>query len=248
MAKLSQAQEPSMEEILASIRRIISDEETTGRDRPAPALSVVHPATGSPDRRDAEIRSAEPTPTMARAPTVEAGRTGASPDDSSILELTEADVSASLAVPSGMERDMDIAFADPPRAAPSPAPMMAPPPAAAPDARDEPRASHVSEPGPNAFSFSPSPPRPATPDAPATAQDVPMLREPLLSQRSDEAVNSAFNHLAHTMLSANARTLEDLVKDMMRPMLKTWLDDNLPPLVERLVREEIERVSRGGRR
>jgi len=43
----------------------------------------------------------------------------------------------------------------------------------------------------------------------------------------------------------NARTLEDLVKEMLRPMLKSWLDDNLPGLVERIVKAEIERVSRG---
>ncbi len=59
------------------------------------------------------------------------------------------------------------------------------------------------------------------------------------------AVDSAFNSLAHTVLGQNARTLEDLVKEMLRPMLKSWLDDNLPGLVERIVRAEIERVSRG---
>jgi cell pole-organizing protein PopZ len=59
------------------------------------------------------------------------------------------------------------------------------------------------------------------------------------------AVESAFNTLAHTVLSHNARTLEDLVREMLRPMLKSWLDDNLPSLVERIVRAEIERVSRG---
>jgi cell pole-organizing protein PopZ len=58
-------------------------------------------------------------------------------------------------------------------------------------------------------------------------------------------VNNAFNMLAHTVLSNNARTLEDLVKEMLKPMLKSWLDDNLPTLVERLVRAEIERVTRG---
>ena len=47
------------------------------------------------------------------------------------------------------------------------------------------------------------------------------------------------------MLGQNARTLEDLVKEMLRPMLKAWLDDNLPGLVDRIVRAEIERVSRG---
>ncbi len=56
---------------------------------------------------------------------------------------------------------------------------------------------------------------------------------------------SAFNSLANTVLSNNARTLEDLVKEMLRPMLKSWLDDNLPGLVERIVKAEIERVSRG---
>ena len=59
------------------------------------------------------------------------------------------------------------------------------------------------------------------------------------------AVDFAFNTLAQTVLSNNARTLEDLVKEMLRPMLKAWLDDNLPGLVERLVKAEIERVSRG---
>ena len=43
----------------------------------------------------------------------------------------------------------------------------------------------------------------------------------------------------------NSRTLDDLVQEMLRPMLKNWLDDNLPSMVERLVRAEIERVSRG---
>ncbi len=49
----------------------------------------------------------------------------------------------------------------------------------------------------------------------------------------------------NTVLSSNARTLEDLVKEMLRPMLKSWLDDNLPGMVERIVKAEIERVSRG---
>nr|WP_244491378.1 DUF2497 domain-containing protein [Bosea sp. Root381] len=69
----------------------------------------------------------------------------------------------------------------------------------------------------------------------------------LLSDQTSSAVNSAFGHLAHTVLTNNARTLEDLVKDMLKPMLKSWLDDNLPTMVERLVRAEIERVARGGR-
>ena len=71
------------------------------------------------------------------------------------------------------------------------------------------------------------------------------VAEALVSPATDASVNNAFNLLAHTVLSQNARTLEDLVKDMLKPMLKAWLDDNLPVVVERLVRAEIERVSRG---
>lgn len=67
----------------------------------------------------------------------------------------------------------------------------------------------------------------------------------ILSRSTVSAVESAFNTLANTVLSNNARTLEDLVKEMLRPMLKSWLDDNLPGLVERIVKAEIERVSRG---
>lgn len=86
----------------------------------------------------------------------------------------------------------------------------------------------------------PSPP-PRQPEPPAHSADH------LLSGATDASVGSAFNMLAHTVLTNNARTLEDLVREMLRPMLKAWLDDNLPPLVERLVRSEIERVARGGR-
>ena len=70
---------------------------------------------------------------------------------------------------------------------------------------------------------------------------------PIMSAEADASVTKAFNGLANTLLSNEARTLEDLVREMLRPMLRTWLDTNLPPLVERLVREEIERVARGQR-
>lgn len=86
---------------------------------------------------------------------------------------------------------------------------------------------------------------PPAPEPPR--QPEPFLAEHLLSGSTDASVGHAFNRLAHTVLTNNARTLEDLVREMLRPMLKTWLDDNLPPLVERLVRAEIERVARGGR-
>jgi cell pole-organizing protein PopZ len=87
------------------------------------------------------------------------------------------------------------------------------------------------------------PEQPAEPRAPFPPSAAP---DPgLISNTTVAAVDSAFNSLAYTILGQNARTLEDLVKEMLRPMLKGWLDDNLPSLVERIVRAEIERVSRG---
>ena len=93
----------------------------------------------------------------------------------------------------------------------------------------------------------PEPPRPAPEPYRAFEPDErgDELRSQLLSNATHAAVDSAFNTLAQTVLVQNARTLEDLVREMLRPMLKGWLDDNLPAMVERLVRAEIERVSRG---
>ena len=71
----------------------------------------------------------------------------------------------------------------------------------------------------------------------------------ILSDDSAQAVQSAFNRLADTVLAraTGDKSIEDLTKELLRGMLKQWLDDNLPALVERLVREEIERVARNGR-
>jgi cell pole-organizing protein PopZ len=68
-----------------------------------------------------------------------------------------------------------------------------------------------------------------------------------MSPSTTAAVSAAFHSLATTVMTENSRTIEDLVREMMRPMLKHWLEENLPGLVERMVRAEIERVSRGGR-
>ncbi len=69
----------------------------------------------------------------------------------------------------------------------------------------------------------------------------------LLSNSASSAASAAFGNLAHTVLSQNARTLDDIVLELLKPMIKGWLDDHLPTIVERLVRAEIERVARGGR-
>jgi cell pole-organizing protein PopZ len=151
-----------------------------------------------------------------------------------------------------------------------PAPTPAPPPASAPepepDVLDLTGAMATPEPEPPAFRtigsepdvmFAETPPEPEPPPPPpepplrpaqAVQRPAPPSADPhIMSDATGAAVDAAFNALAQTMLVQNARTLEDLVEQMLRPMLKSWLDDNLPNLVERLVRAEIERVSRGHR-
>jgi len=85
-------------------------------------------------------------------------------------------------------------------------------------------------------------PQEARPQAAPRPQATP--ERPLLSTDSNASVAHSFNTLTHTILAQNARTLEDLVGEMLRPMLREWLDSHLPGIVERQVRQEIERISR----
>jgi uncharacterized protein len=64
----------------------------------------------------------------------------------------------------------------------------------------------------------------------------------LISREANNAMQAAFNELERTVAN-NSQTLDGLVREMLRPILKIWLDDNLPRMVERLVRAEIERVA-----
>jgi cell pole-organizing protein PopZ len=70
---------------------------------------------------------------------------------------------------------------------------------------------------------------------------------PLISPSTDASVASSFQSLATSMFLRDSDMIARTAREMLRPMLKQWLDDNLPVMVERLVRAEIERVARGGR-
>jgi len=86
---------------------------------------------------------------------------------------------------------------------------------------------------------------PAAPDySAAGAIDAGMM-----SSETSAAAGAAFNRLAQSIMNRamGDRPIEDLTRDLLRQMLKQWLDENLPVMVERLVREEIERVARCGR-
>lgn len=91
--------------------------------------------------------------------------------------------------------------------------------------------------------FEPAPPpnelaRPA-------ASETPPARPAILSEHTGRQVAAAFGELSDAFASRSKKTFDEMAEEMLRPMLQDWLDNNLPTLVERLVREEIERVARG---
>lgn len=69
--------------------------------------------------------------------------------------------------------------------------------------------------------------------------------EPLISQDVSRAVGMSFDILSDMLRAQAGRDLQEIAEEMMRPMLADWLDNNLPSIVERLVRAEIERIARG---
>jgi uncharacterized protein len=208
MTQPAKAQEPSMEEILASIRRIIADDDAAKPPPKPPAKPAEAPS----------VKPAAPAPASA-AP---AHNAGGDDMDAMLADLDED--SQPAAEPP--EEVLELTEA-----------MAAPAPEAA-----QPTFRRIDPDHPDVVfdDIAPAPPPPAA-SRPAVADSA------LLSNAASAAVHSAFGTLAHSVLAQNPRTLEDLVKEMLRPMLKAWLDDNLPVMVERLVRAEIERVSRGPR-
>lgn len=82
----------------------------------------------------------------------------------------------------------------------------------------------------------------------ATLSTVMSETSTLMSVEAGSQVAAAFDDLARAIRDGQMKSMEEMAREMLRPMLQEWLDDNLPRLVEKLVREEIERVARGGRR
>jgi uncharacterized protein len=258
MTQPAKVTEPSMEEILASIRRIIADDEAKPpavekaaepakpAAAPAPkpaAMNDVPPFKIAPPKPAAE-KPAAPPPAAKPAPPPPAPAASNSQDDIDALlaGLDEATAAPEVRAPEP-EPEPDVLELTDEMAMEMAAPTPPPPPPS----------FHKVEPRDDLEFAESAPPPPRLTSPPPSYQPVdfnaPPLppQQPILAQSTVSAVESAFNSLAHTVLSSNARTLEDLVKEMLRPMLKSWLDDNLPGLVERIVKAEIERVSRGGR-
>ncbi|MEO6381313.1 MAG: DUF2497 domain-containing protein [Nitrobacter sp.] len=240
MTQPAKVQEPSMEEILASIRRIIADDDAKPAAAEKAATSdaaVAKPQAVPPSSKPAPAKpvamTGAPAPVIAPKPAASAAPAPAASNSQDDIDAMLASLDAATTedevrpaqADEVFELTDEMALPDPAQAAFQKVEPQddlefaetAPPPVA------RPRLAAVD--------------RPTIPDAAPAAQ--------ILSHSTVSAVETAFNTLANTVLSNNARTLEDLVKEMLRPMLKSWLDDNLPGVVERIVKAEIERVSRG---
>lgn len=296
MATASSVQrEPSMEEILASIRRIIEDSDT-GRKQPgeaddllrdlasvplsAPASAgagskaggVVPEAGGTPP--DVDAFRAELRPGLdARRPATRAEIQAADPviarmeppvrsDPAPVkAPVTLAQVSARVAAEAAPAAKPDTpaaarvaettVVADWRREIAAVGQTVAKPEAAGgaadksevrrtPDA--EPKVEIVEDKVTAETAFEPAQPRSGT--HPATSE-APTARPAILSEHTGRQVAAAFGELSDAFASRGKKTFDEMAEEMLRPMLQDWLDNNLPTLVERLVREEIERVARG---
>jgi uncharacterized protein len=94
------------------------------------------------------------------------------------------------------------------------------------------------------------PPEPSRPAARRIAAPAPAKAdaagEPaLLSPASGARIGASFEALTESLMLRDPEMIERVAREVLRPMLKAWLDDNLPVVVERLVRAEIERIARG---
>ncbi len=201
----STEQEPSIEEILASIRQIISDDDD--------APPAAKPAATQDEDLDSDddvvelINRVDNTPPAAEP----------EPEEEIIqVDMKEPDSEPEEKV----SFDSFMEAADESEPEPEPEPVFSPPPPPPPRLQPQPRPE------------------------PSFAVDVD--DDSLLTERAETAALNAFTKLAaKTAIDRiSGVTIEDIVRDEIRPMLREWLDRNLPDMVERLVREELDRVAR----
>jgi len=207
--------EPSMDEILSSIRQIIADDDA---------------AAGPP-----------PKPPQAAMPQVPAGPLALSP-----TQIVSRPAASLPPLPDPVEEMMEMPTGEPELVDPEDLTFEPEP---------EPEREFEPEPPPPPVMRTATMPPPAPRQAPRTvAQAAPMpdpnlsrdMAEELLAPTTDAAVTSTMARLnAVSAIGGGGQTIESMMRELMRPMLKEWLDENLPALVERVVEKEIARISRG---
>ena len=218
--------EPSMDEILSSIRQIIADDDAGAAPKkpamPAPPMAPVARSFAPPPPRPV-LSQPVPEPEPFALSSEQILREVAAEDEAgSGLSFDEILGGHSTAAP--LVDPDDITFE--------------------PEEEDEDEPASVMAPVIQA-------PRPATSVSMAAPMPDPTLSsdiaEELLEPTTQSAVKSTFAKLSNLSTIGSGVTIEAMMRDMMRPMLKEWLDENLPSIVERMVEKEIVRVSRGGR-
>ena len=186
--------EPTMEEILSSIRRIISDEdqeEAPPPPKPAPApVAAVAPEPEPDPFEEEDFAPVTPAP-EAQADVLEL--TKVVNDDGSVTDIEESPL------------DIDVIFEEKEEAA--------------------------------------APPPPLEPSLPPMEPAAPIMGE-AAANAAAAALNQLVVEMPKYIGVGQGLTLEEITKELLRPMLKQWLDAHLPATVERLVQEEIARVSR----
>jgi cell pole-organizing protein PopZ len=276
-----------MEEILASIRKIIADDQvlplTPRAARNNYGDEAAQPIDESPRyEQQAEPERRRPAPPQARPPVdFHSGLASIFSSERPPAprpprpEATAAEPVARYEVPAGPQLVVAMSAPEPAPARMSPPPVQAevdfreqapvPRPRAEADVVREMRAAtlqssqrvHRIEPPapqlpvlPDEMRTTPRPLPVAQPTAPERVAQRAVeeaLSEHLLSEQSDASIASAFRDLTASVALPDSDMIEAATRELLRPMLKEWLDDNLPVMVERLVRAEIERVARGGR-
>ncbi len=190
------SQEPTMEEILASIRRIISEDETPAEEGAAAPAAEPEPAAEVP------VAAAEPEPVAVAAPEPEPAPAAVEPPP------PEPQVEA--AAPEPEEEELELT-----------------------DKVETLGDLDVFSPEAAAEAESVAPPAPAA------------AVETLVSERAASAAATAFGQLSAAItMPKGDRTLEDVVRELLRPMLQQWLDDNLANIVQQAVEAEVDRIAR----
>lgn len=287
MAQPNVVREPSMDEILASIRRIIESNDPV----PGVATGMAEPEGFSGNAANDDMEEVPLTIDDAFAPRQETFRSAmqqvfaaempepeltAAPREQDMApqpkSLSLADVAARVRAAS--ERNPGLRDLAPKAAEEEIVPMVAPI-AAAVSSPETPASSplmtgrmaaaggavQVERPPIDWSDLAPrTEQRPSVEQQPVAAKaDLEtMMAQPvasesavatsLISMDAGQQVARSFQDLAVAIDEAERRSYDDIAADLLRPMLQEWLDENLPTLVERLVREEIERVARGNRR
>jgi len=251
--------EPSMDEILSSIRQIIADDDAGVTTR-RPSFQAVN-SDGPMQAKPAQVAEAAAEPLRASIEPISFDIPGDDDDGEDAEPLT---LSAAQMLPadepeaSDMDFSVDALLAEVDAEASSKPVLVDPEDVTFEPEQDEMAAdaAFVSE-AKSEPAFEPEAPRFAAKPIDMPAFEAPAaaplpdptltadLANQLLEPTTEAVVRSSFSRLNPLPLGNQGVTIESMMREMLRPMLKEWLDENLPTIVERMVEKEIARVSRG---